>query len=47
MPSRQEIQWSQLRVGLLVLAATSVLIALIFLMNKKNLLMHSFCVIPK
>ena len=33
MPSRKEIQWSQLRVGALVLAATAVLIALIFLMS--------------
>lgn len=33
MPSRKEIQWSQLRVGALVLAATAVLILLIFLMS--------------
>ena len=33
MPSRKEIQWSQLRVGALVLAAMAVLIALIFLMS--------------
>ncbi len=33
MPSHKEIQWSQLKVGLLVLSATAVLIALIFLMN--------------
>lgn len=33
MPSRKEIQWSQLRVGLLVLAAMVVLIGLIFLMS--------------
>jgi phospholipid/cholesterol/gamma-HCH transport system substrate-binding protein len=33
VPSRKEIQWSQLRVGALVLAATAVLIALIFLMS--------------
>lgn len=33
MPSRKEIQWSQLRVGALVLAATAVLIVLIFLMS--------------
>ena len=33
MPSRKEIQWSQLKVGLLVLAAVAVLIGLIFLMN--------------
>ncbi len=33
MPSRKEIQWSQLRVGALVLAAIVVLIALIFLMT--------------
>ncbi len=33
MPSRKEIQWSQLKVGALVLAAVAVLVALIFLMN--------------
>jgi phospholipid/cholesterol/gamma-HCH transport system substrate-binding protein len=33
VPSRKEIQWSQLRVGALVLAATGVLIGLIFLMS--------------
>lgn len=33
MPSRKEIQWSQLRVGALVLAATAVLVGLIFLMS--------------
>ena len=33
MPSRKEIQWLQLRVGALVLAAMAVLIALIFLMS--------------
>ena len=33
MPSRKEIQWSQLRVGALVLSAMVVLIALIFLMS--------------
>ena len=33
MPSRKEIQWSQLRVGLLMLAAIAVLILLVFLMS--------------
>ncbi len=33
MPSRKEIQWSQLRVGALVLAAVAVLVGLIFLMS--------------
>ncbi|MGA3046994.1 MAG: MlaD family protein [Terracidiphilus sp.] len=33
MPSRKEIQWSQLRVGALVLVALAVLIGLIFLMS--------------
>lgn len=33
MPSHKEIQWSQLRVGSLVLAAIAVLVALIFLMS--------------
>ena len=33
MPSRKEIQWSQLKVGALVLVAVAVLIFLIFLMS--------------
>jgi phospholipid/cholesterol/gamma-HCH transport system substrate-binding protein len=33
VPSRKEIQWAQLRVGALVLAATLVLIGIIFLMS--------------
>src|ERR1022692_3509120 len=33
VPSRKEIQWSQLRVGALVLTAMAVLIGLIFLMS--------------
>jgi len=33
VPSRREIQWSQLKVGILVLAAVSILTALIFLMT--------------
>ena len=33
MPSRKEIQWSQLRVGALVLIASAVVIGLIFLMS--------------
>ena len=33
MPSRKEIQWSQLKVGALVLAAVAILIGLIFLMS--------------
>jgi phospholipid/cholesterol/gamma-HCH transport system substrate-binding protein len=33
VPSRKEIQWSQLRVGALILAATAVLIGLVFLMS--------------
>lgn len=33
MPSRKEIQWSQLRVGALILTAAAVLIGLIFLMS--------------
>ena len=33
MPSRKEIQWSQLKVGVLVLVAMAVLIGLIFLMS--------------
>ena len=33
MPSRKEIQWSQLKVGILVLVAVAVLIGLVFLMS--------------
>jgi phospholipid/cholesterol/gamma-HCH transport system substrate-binding protein len=33
VPNRREIQWSQLKVGILVLAAVSILIGLIFLMT--------------
>ena len=33
MPSQQEVQWSQLKVGVLVLVALAVLIGLIFLMS--------------
>jgi phospholipid/cholesterol/gamma-HCH transport system substrate-binding protein len=33
VPSRREIQWSQLKVGALVLAATAILIGLLFLMT--------------
>lgn len=33
MPSRKEIQWSQLRVGVLVMAAVAMLVGLIFLMT--------------
>jgi phospholipid/cholesterol/gamma-HCH transport system substrate-binding protein len=33
VPSRKEIKWSQLKVGLLVLAATAILVGLIFLMS--------------
>ena len=33
MPSRKEIQWSQLRVGVLVVTAMAVLVGLIILMS--------------
>jgi phospholipid/cholesterol/gamma-HCH transport system substrate-binding protein len=33
VPSRKEIQWSQLRVGVLVLVAVAILMALVFLMS--------------
>lgn len=33
MPSQQEVQWSQLKVGVLVIVAIAVLIALVFLMS--------------
>lgn len=36
MPSRKEIEWSQLRVGALVMIALAVLIGLIFLMSAKT-----------
>ena len=36
MPSRKEIQWSQLRVGALVMVAMIVLIGLIFLMSRSS-----------
>lgn len=36
MPSRKEIQWSQLKVGALVLVAVAVLIGLIFLMSSST-----------
>ena len=36
MPSRREIQWSQLKVGMLVLAAVSLLTGLIFLMTASS-----------
>ncbi len=36
MPSRKEIQWSQLRVGALVLLASSILIGLILLMSGQS-----------
>ncbi|MDE3199340.1 MAG: MCE family protein [Acidobacteriota bacterium] len=49
MPSRKEIQWSQLRVGALVLAGIGILIALIFLMSgatggpfSKKLILRSY-----
>ena len=36
MPSRKEIQWSQLRVGVLVLMASTILIGLILLMSSSS-----------
>ena len=36
MPSRKEIQWSQLRVGALVLAAMAVLVLVILLMSSSD-----------
>ncbi|HZP06155.1 MAG TPA: MlaD family protein [Terracidiphilus sp.] len=36
MPSRKEIQWSQLRVGVLVMVGMAVLIGLIFLMGRST-----------
>ncbi len=36
MPSRKEIQWSQLRVGALVMAAVAVLVLVILLMNSSE-----------
>jgi phospholipid/cholesterol/gamma-HCH transport system substrate-binding protein len=36
VPSRKEIQWSQLKVGLLVLGATAILVGLIFMMSSSS-----------
>lgn len=36
MPSRKEVQWSQLRVGTLVLVAIAVLVATIFLLSRSS-----------
>lgn len=36
MPSQQEVRWSQLRVGLIVLAATIILVTLLFLMTSAS-----------
>lgn len=36
MPSRKEIQWSQLRVGALILTAAALLIGLVFLMSRST-----------
>ncbi len=36
MPTRREIQWSQLKVGMLVLAAIALLVALVFLMTASS-----------
>jgi phospholipid/cholesterol/gamma-HCH transport system substrate-binding protein len=36
VPSRKEIQWSQLKVGLLVLGSTAILIGLIFMMSNST-----------
>ena len=33
MPSRQEVQWSQLKIGVLIIVALSAMVALIFLMS--------------
>ncbi len=50
MPSQQEVKWSQLKVGLIVLVSTGLLIALLFLMTSasgmslfsKKLIVHTY-----
>ena len=36
MPSQQEVRWSQLKVGVIVLVATVVLVTLLFLMTSSS-----------
>src|ERR1700740_1963933 len=36
MPSQQEVKWSQLKVGLIVLVATIILVTLLFLMTSSS-----------
>jgi phospholipid/cholesterol/gamma-HCH transport system substrate-binding protein len=47
VPSRKEIQWSQLKVGALVLAAAAVLISLIFLMNASTGGFMTHTIVPR
>ena len=36
MPSQQEVRWSQLKVGVIVLISTVILVALLFLMTSSS-----------
>jgi phospholipid/cholesterol/gamma-HCH transport system substrate-binding protein len=36
MPSQQEVRWSQLKVGVIVLVSTVILVALLFLMTSSS-----------
>src|SRR5258705_10195091 len=48
MPSQQEVRWSQLKVGVIVLISTVILVALLFLMTSSSglgILTHKLTVI--
>ena len=36
MPSQQEVRWSQLKVGVIVLVSTVILVTLLFLMTSSS-----------
>ena len=36
MPSQQEVQWSQLKIGVIVLVSTVILVTLLFLMTSAS-----------
>src|SRR5260370_9437297 len=48
MPSQQEVRWSQLKVGVIVLISTVILVALLFLMTSSSglgILTHKLTVV--
>src|SRR5258707_2663661 len=48
MPSQQEVRWSQLKVGVIVLISTVILVALLFLMTSSaglGILSHKLTVV--